>query len=322
MARNHHNGAKSSFVCIGFFTAVTISMEFDFGVIQHAKAVKMKPPIFNIRNCNKKVLQIENTSDKTATSEKTTKRKQNDAPNCQEIAHPKRKCSEKKCKKIAEAVVDISEDEEDGFIEIGDRSAPRKSLDPSKWKKNVKLQVKRLAYEKKSIDSVPLCKHKNGLYKCKEIRSNDVAFIRKIFAKHAKTLDENRYILSQVVVDGVKRHRPRNNSRSLKTVAPSFFLRLMSAKRIRVCKVAFGKVLGVGRGRLTKLIAHYNKYGEAKHEGRGGDHKLTKFGTKRDSVVNFIEKTQSERESLWTKQVTPFIFTTRVEIHKKPLSNV
>lgn len=255
----------------------------------------MKPSI--VRNLNKNVVQITNSNGKAITVIKATKRKQNDAPNCQEISHPKRKCSDKKCKNIIEAADDIFlEEEEDGFVEIGDRSAPRKSLDPSKWKRNLQQQAKRLQYEKKSSASVPTCKHKSGPYKCKEVRSKDVAFIRKIFSKHTKTVDQNRYILSQVVVDSVKRHRPRNNLRSKKNVAPSFFLRLMSAKRIRVCKVAFGIVLGVGRGRLTKLIAHYNKFGEAKDEGRGGDHKLEKFGWKRDSVVNFIKKLKA-RES-------------------------
>lgn len=187
-------------------------------------------------------------------------------------------------------------DDEDGFVEIGDRSAPRKCRDPSKWKKNLKSELKREVYKNQANNSVPNCVHNQRRFKCREIRCNDVAFIRKIFAKHLNTVDQNRYILSQVIVDAVARHRQRNNSRSTKTVTPSFFLRMESAKRIRVCKKAFCKVVGVGKGRLTRVVDHYNKFGEAKHESRGGDHKVAKFGGKRDSVFKFISKLKA-RES-------------------------
>lgn len=76
----------------------------------------------------------------------------------------------------------------------------------------------------------------------------------------------------------------------------SYFLRMESAKRIRVCKVAFGTVLGVGWDRLTDLIRFYNQSGEAKHESRGGDHKIKKFGPRRSSVIDFIKKLKA-RES-------------------------
>lgn len=244
------------------------------------------------RNRRDKVVQIKPTCDKSISNEKNKKHKRSDAPICEENAKKKRKC----CKKVAEVNDDKFDDEEDGFLEIGDRSAPPKRRDPSKWKRNVQSQQKRDIYKKESRSSVPNCRHKRGPYKCGEIRCNDVAFIRNIFAKLRDTDEQNRYILSQVIVDSVKRHRPRNNSRSKKSVAPSFFLRLRSAKRIRVCKVAFTTVLGVGRGRLTNIIYFYNKYGDAKRNCRGGDHKFAKFGSKRESVVNFIKKLKA-RES-------------------------
>lgn len=51
----------------------------------------------------------------------------------------------------------------------------------------------------------------------------------------------------------------------------------------------FCAVLGVGLGRLTRLIS-YNKFGEAKNESRGGDHKLAKYGGRRHAVIKFISK--------------------------------
>lgn len=205
-------------------------------------------------------------------------------------------CQEKaSVKKILEDL-----EEEDSFHEIGENSAPRKRRDESKWKKNKRAQCKRDNYEQQAINSLPKCMHNKGKkknrFKCGQVEVNDVVLIRKIFAKHLNTIDQNRYILSQVTVDHVARHRPKNNSRSAKTVAPNFFLRLESAKRIRVCKQAFCTVLGVGRGRLTRLISHYHKSGEAKKESRGGDHKIAKYGAKRESVYNFISKLKA-RES-------------------------
>lgn len=195
-------------------------------------------------------------------------------------------------------------EQEDGFFEIGEKSAPRKRRDPSKWKKNKVSQCKRVTYEQQAINSLPNCGHSKGKkkstndkrFQCGEVQINDVMLIRKIFAKHVTVVDQNRYILSQVTVEPVARHRPKNKSRSSKNVAPKFFLRLESKKRIRVCKKAFCTVLGVGRGRLTRLISHYHQYGEAKSESRGGDHKIVKYGAKRNSVFNFISKLKA-RES-------------------------
>lgn len=184
--------------------------------------------------------------------------------------------------------------EEDGFIEIGSRSDPRKRRDPAKWKRNVISRQKRENY--KSVQCLPNCVHKPGRFKCSEVCDKDVVFIRKIFAKHVNTVDQNRYILSQVIVDAVVRHRQRNSSRQLKTVSPNFLLRLESAKRIRVCKKAFCRVLGVGPGRVTRIVSHYNQTGEVKTENHGGDHKLSKFGGKRTSVFEFISKLKA-RES-------------------------
>lgn len=194
----------------------------------------------------------ENTAKFKRNSDKNRKPKIS-AQNCEVKKNPKRK----HCDKIHKGK-DIDSGGDDGFVEIGDRSNPRKRRDPSKWKRNILGQLKRDDYEKQYTSSVSKCVHKKGHFKCDEISHEDVYFIRKIFARHTKPIDQNRYILSQVVVDSVKRHRQRNSSRSQKSVAPSFFLRLKSAKRIRVCKVAFGTVLGVGRGRLTKLIHFYN----------------------------------------------------------------
>lgn len=101
-----------------------------------------------------------------------------------------------------------------------------------------------------------------------QVEMKDVVVIRKIFAKHTTTTDQNGYILSQITVDGVARYRPKDKSRSPKNVNPHFFLRLESKKRIRVCKVAFCKVLGVGRDRLRRMISHYHENGDAKHESR------------------------------------------------------
>lgn len=209
-------------------------------------------------------------------------------------------CQEKvRVKKILDDL-----EEEDGFYEIGDKSAPRKRLNKAKWKQNQLNQCKRDNYENQATNSLPDCGHKNGKkkrqknerFKCGQVSVKDVVTIRKIYANHEKTVDQNRYILSQVTVDPVARHRPKNKSRSPKNVDPKFFLRLESKKRVRVCKKAFCKVIGVGRGRLTRLIKHYHKHGEAKHEGRGGDHKISKYGEKRQSVYNFISKLKA-RES-------------------------
>lgn len=231
----------------------------------------------------------------------TSRKKQNieSAGSDEKVSKKVCKCRKKKCEGSAAVTVvnDIDwEEDEDGFIEIGDRSKPRKRRDPSKWKRNIEAKVKREIYEQQSSSSIPKCVHKQRRFKCSEIRSEDVAFIRKIFARHTNTLDQNRYILSQVIVDAVKRHRPRNESRKKKSVSPTFFLRLKSAKRIRVCKEAFGTVIGVKRDRLTKIVSFYNSSGEAKPESRGGDHKFKKFGPKRSSVVDFIKKLKG-RES-------------------------
>lgn len=204
------------------------------------------------------------------------------------------KSKPKNCKKVQKR--ENVDSDEDGFVEIGERSDPRKRRDPSKWKRNLLAKAKRDNYKQQSTSSVPKCVHKRGHFKCSEISDEDVRFIRGIYAGHTKTVDQNRFILSQVIVDAVQRHRPRNGSRRQKSVTPSFFLRLKSAKRIRVCKVAFGTVLGVGRGRLSKLISFYNKNGEAKHESRGGDHKIAQFSSKRASVMGFIKKLKA-RES-------------------------
>lgn len=107
-------------------------------------------------------------------------------------------------------------------------------------------------------------------------------------------------MLTRVVVGPVKRHRPRNDSKAKKSVTSSYFLRLKSAKRIRVCKKAFGKVFGVGADRLTDMIDYYNKAGEAKPELRGGDHKVKKYGPKRNSVIEFIKKLKA-RESQYSR---------------------
>lgn len=209
---------------------------------------------------------------------------------------PKSECTKKCANKTVTAPEDVLEEEEDGFVEIGNRSAPRKIRNPSKWKKNVHNQIKRDVYQTESVLSVPKCKHKRGLFKSNEICYEDVVFIRKIFGNQTNTADQNKFILTQITVDPVKRHRPRDGSRSEKSASATFFLRLKSAKRIRVCEEAFAMVLGIGLWRLAKLVAFYNRTGEAKPEGRGGDHKKEKYGNKREGVENFIKKLKA-RES-------------------------
>lgn len=253
--------------------------------MRDAKLIK-KPA--NARNKPEKLVQITSlVNSQVASSEKL---KSIDPPNREKPLKSKRKC----CEKINEHD-DIGSDE-DGFIEIGDRSKPPKRHDPSKWKRNVQAKIKRETYEMQSSFSVPKCVHLRGHFKCNEVRTEDVAFLRHIFAKRTTTHDQNQFMLTQLVVEPVKRHRPRNDSKAKKSVSPSYFLRLKSAKRIRVCKVAFGKVLGVGLDRLTDLVKFYNKTGEAKPEMRGGDHKVKKYGPKRTSVIEFIKKLKA-RES-------------------------
>lgn len=191
-------------------------------------------------------------------------------------------------------------DEEDGYLEIGDRSAPRKRRNTKNWKRNKNSEEKRFAYVNKTC-STPQCKHKRGSYKCNLITENDITSIRKIYANHITTVDKNRYILTQVNVDVVNRHRPRNSSRKPKLVSASYSLRLLSKKRILVCKNTFMHVLGVGSGRLNRLTKFYLEHGEANAEKRGGDHKKKKFGAKRLSVLNFISKLKA-RESHYGRQ--------------------
>lgn len=256
-----------------------------------AKSVKKPVDGSKIQNKPEKFVQIKSF---VASCSEKLKRKPINGPNCEKTLKSKRKCSEQKCKKINEHD-DIGSDE-DGFIEIGDRSKPPKRHDPSKWKRNVQAKIKRDIYEMQSSLSVPECLHKRAHFKCNEIRSEDVAFIRKIVAKQTTTHDQNQFMLTQLVVERVKRHRPRNDLRAKKNVCPSYFLRLKSGVRIRVCKVAFGKVFGVGPDRLTDLANFYDKTGEAKPESRGGDHKVKKYGPKRTSVIEFIKKLKA-RES-------------------------
>lgn len=249
----------------------------------------------NTRNQLKKAVKsVPSSKTKSKLSDKKSKR--TNSADSKDALKKKHKCCDSKCKTVAECNEPNVDEDEDGFIEIGSRSKPRKCLDPSKWKRNVQSKLKRDKYEQQSNISVPKCVHKRGPYKCREVQGEDVAWIRKIFAKRSNTHQENMYILSQIVVDSVKRRRPRNGSKAMRSATGSFYLRLKSAKRVRVCKVAFSTVLGVGRDRLTDVINFYHETGDARPEFRGGDHKFKKYGSKRDSVVAFIKKLKA-RES-------------------------
>lgn len=74
----------------------------------------------------------------------------------------RRKClNPSKCQEKAYVKSVMSDlEEEDGFFQVGDRSAPRKRRDPSKWQRNVISQCKRDDYEKQAINSFPDRGHK------------------------------------------------------------------------------------------------------------------------------------------------------------------
>lgn len=90
---------------------------------------KLKKPVDRSKTKNqpKKFVQVDSS---VKTISEKLKRKQIDAPICEKTLKSKRKCCEQKYKKITD-FDDVGSDE-DGFIEIGDRSEPPKRHDPSK----------------------------------------------------------------------------------------------------------------------------------------------------------------------------------------------
>lgn len=80
--------------------------------------------------------------------------------------------------------------------------------------KDKQAQCKRDIYEQQAMNCLPKCAHNNGKAKvkknnrfmCGQVAVNDVALIRKIFAGHLNSVDQNRYILSQVTVYCDKLH--------------------------------------------------------------------------------------------------------------------
>ncbi|KAF4516774.1 hypothetical protein B566_EDAN004613 [Ephemera danica] len=161
--------------------------------------------------------------------------------------------------------------------------------DPENWKRN---KAKKALYSPKCEPKVPNCKHgdKSKTFKCNLLTEEDVRHFHRMFYDNHSKLEQDTFILLYSYSNLVNRKRPKDNSRSSRTVSTTYHIRKANNRVVQVCKLAFENIICVSKSRVSNVVKRHFVSGELPRETRGGSRQNEKYESLRKSVRGFIDR--------------------------------
>lgn len=136
----------------------------------------------------------------------------------------------------------------------------------------------------------PKCGHKTSAFQCTLLTMAETKDFHSKFYQVKQKVYQDNFILKYCKTIPVKRKRPKNSTHRGKLFQAQFYVLSQQKKLVPVCKSSFMAILGITRRRIDTVAKNYFKTSIPAKENRGGDRKLEKYQSKRESVKNFINK--------------------------------
>lgn len=120
----------------------------------------------------------------------------------------------------------------------------------------------------------------------------DIREFHTNFYSNQTRILQDAFLLKFMSVKKPIRSRSVKENSSRKGVTTQYFVKQFDTRdfQLQVCKAAFMGILDVSKDRLKKIAKDHLLTGQLPKENRGGDRKSAKYGNRRRSVKEFIQK--------------------------------